>query len=199
VLRLYDYPPSGNCYKIRLLLSQLNLAFERVEIDILGGDAGSAEFTKKNALQKVPVLEWPDGRILTESNAILFYCADGSDFLPDDGWLRAQILQWQSFEQFSLVPYIGTVRFWYMTQTVDRNRDNLEHQMERGYRALRIVEAHLSDKDFFVGDRYTIADISLYSYTHLAAEVGFVLDSFENLCAWVNRVKNQPRHVPITG
>jgi glutathione S-transferase len=198
MLRLYDYAVSGNCYKIRLLLTQLEQGFERIEIDILRGQAKTANFSMKNPLQKLPVLEWPDGRILTESNAILFYLAEGTEYLPEDIWQRAQVLRWQFFEQFSHVPYIGAVRFWHLSGTVEQNRHLLESKMARGYRALRIMEEHLSKSDFFVGNSYSIADITLYAYTHVAHEGGFDLEPHPKVRGWIDRVSNQPRHLGIT-
>lgn len=197
-LRLYDYADSGNCYKIRLLLTQLRQKYERVDVDILKGEARTPEFATKNPNQKVPVLEWPDGRCLAESNAILFYLAENSEYLSDDPWVRAQILQWLFFEQYSHEPAIAVVRFWHHSGTVDDNRHLLDGQMKRGYRALTLMEDHLADTEYFVGGSYSIADIALYAYTHVADEGGFDLTSYPYTRDWIERVSNQPRHVAIT-
>jgi glutathione S-transferase len=198
MLRLYDYPRSGNCYKVRLLLCQLGEPFERVQLDISKGKTRSPEFVAKNANQRVPLVEWPDGRRLPESGAILWYLADGTPFLPGDPWERAQILQWMFFEQYSHEPYIAVMRFWYFAGLVDRNRHAVAEKMERGYHALDVMEKHLQPRNFFVGERYTIADIALYAYTHLAHEGGFDLARFPRVRAWIESVRSQPRHVEIT-
>jgi glutathione S-transferase len=198
VVRLYDYPESGNCYKVRLLLSQLREPFERVHLDILRGQTRTPEFRAKNPNQKVPVVEWPDGRCLPESDAILWHLAEGTPFLPADRWERAQVLQWMFFEQYSHEPNIAVVRFWHHAGRVDKNRQALADKMERGYHALGVMEGHLKARSFFVGERYTIADIALYAYTHVAHEGGFDLGRFPAVRAWLARVSAQPGHVRIT-
>lgn len=198
MLRLYDYAESGNCYKIRLLLTQLGQEFDRVEVDILKGETRTPEFAIKNPNQKVPVLEWPDGRRLAESDAIIFHLGEGTEYLPEDMWERAQILQWLFFEQYSHEPSIAVVRFWHHSGTVDENRHFLESQMKRGYRALQVMEDHLSENEYFVAGRYSIADIALYAYTHVAGEGGFDLTPYPSTRAWIARVSSQPRHVKIT-
>ena len=198
MLRLYDYADSGNCYKIRLLLTQLGQEFDRIEVDALKGEARTREFAAKNRNQKVPVLEWPDGRRLAESNAILFHLAEGSVYLPNAPWDRAQILQWLFFEQNSHEPSIAVVRFWHHSGTVDNNRHLLESQMKRGYRALQVMEDHLSENEYFAGGRYSIADIALYAYTHVADEGGFDLTPYPKTRGWIERVSGQPRHMTIT-
>ncbi len=197
MLRLYDYWESGNAYKVRLLLHQLELPFERVELDILKGETRRPEFVAKNPNHRVPTLEWPDGRVLAESNAILFHLAEGTPLLPGDAWLRAQVLQWMFFEQYSHEPYIAVVRFWRFAGQLDEHTAELPAKREGGLRALGVMQEHLQARDFFVGDTYGIADIALYAYTHVAHEGGFDLSAFPAVEAWLARVAGQPRHVPI--
>jgi glutathione S-transferase len=198
MLRLYDYWESGNCYKVRLLLSQLEKPFERVHLDILKGETRTPEFLAKNPNHRVPVVEWPDGRRLAESGAILWHLAEGTPFLPNDHWERAQVLQWMFFEQYSHEPYIAVVRFWHFAGVAEQNRQALTEKMERGYHALKVMEEHLSTRPFFVGEQYTIADIALYAYTHVAHEGGFDLGRFASVGAWLERVRAQHSHVSIT-
>jgi glutathione S-transferase len=198
MLRLYDYWESGNCYKVRLLLSQLEQRFERMDVNILEGETRTPEFLAKNPNHRVPLAEWPDGRRLAESNAILFYLADGTPYLSPDPWERAQTLQWQCFEQYSHEPFIAVVRFWHFAGTVEAHRNELPGKMNGGYHALDVMEKHLADREFFVGDRYSIADISLYAYTHVADEGEFDLQPYPNIRRWLDRVKAQPRHVELT-
>jgi glutathione S-transferase len=198
MLRLYDYWESGNCYKVRLLLSRVGEPFERVHLDILKGETRTPEFLTKNPNHRVPVVEWPDGRRLAESDAILWYLAEGTPFLPADRWERAQVLQWLFFEQYSHEPYIAVVRFWHFAGVIEQNRQALAEKMERGYHALKVMEEHLSTHPFFVSERYTIADIALYAYTHVAPEGEFDLGRFPAVRAWLERVRSQPGHVSIT-
>jgi len=198
MLRLYDYGESGNAYKVRLLLSQLGQPFERVPLDILAGETRTAEFLARNPNGRVPTLEWPDGRCLAESNAILFHLAEGTDFLPGDAFERALVLQWMFFEQYSHEPYIAVVRFWHFSGQLDAHRDELPARMERGIEALRVMERHLGECDFLVGDTYSVADIALYAYTHVAHEGGFDLAPFPALRHWLERVRRRPGHVTIT-
>ncbi len=197
MLRLYDYHESGNAYKVRLLLNQLGLPFERVPLDILAGETRTADFEDKNLNHRVPVLEWPDGRCLAESNAILLHLAEGSDYLPGDAFERALATQWMFFEQYSHEPYIAVLRFWHFSKTVDEHRSELAGKIERGYEALDVMERHLRGREFFVGTRYSVADIALFAYTHVAPEGGFDLDRYPNISCWLARVTQQPRHVGI--
>jgi len=200
MLRLYDYHESGNAYKVRLLLAQLGQPFERVELDILEGQTRTEEFRARNPNQRVPTLEWPDGRCLAESNAILFHLADvapGEAFLPADPFERAKVLQWMFFEQYSHEPYIAVVRFWHFAGVVDDHQDELPARMERGYAALDVMERHLAASDYFVAGRYTVADIALYAYTHVAQEGGFELERHPSIRAWLDRVRSQPGYVGI--
>ena len=201
MLLLHDNRSSGNGYKARLLLAQLGVPFERIEYDIDRGETRKPEFLKNvNPNGRVPVLETESGELLPESNAILYYLADGTAFLPDDRLGRAQALRWMFFEQYSHEPNIATPRFWitHGVEITEERRLALETKRKLGYDALSVMEGHLNDRAFFVGDRYTVADISLYAYTHVAGEGGFDLSRFPAVCAWLERVAAQPAHVPIT-
>ena len=198
MLRLYDYLPSGNGYKIRLLLTQLRMPFERIELDILRGETRVPEFLRKNPNGRIPVLETDSGEFLAESDAILFYLAEGTPFLPAGRFERARVLQWMFFEQYSHEPNIATVRFWMHAGMTDERRAQLETKHQLGYAALGVMEGHLTDRSFFVAECYSIADIALYAYTHVAPEGGFDLSRFPAIGAWMERVRSQPKHIPIT-
>ena len=193
-MTLYDFLPSGNGYKVRLLLSQLGIRFGLVEKDILKGETRTSEFLAINPNGRIPVLELEDGRRLAESDAILFYLAEGTRFLPEERFARAEVLQWMFFEQYSHEPYIAVARFWthYLGKAVDAEK------MERGYQALDVMERHLGTRRFLVGERYTIADVALYAYTHVAHEGGFDLAAYPNVRAWLARIAAEPGHVTIT-
>jgi len=198
MLRLYDFLPSGNGYKVRLLLAQLGIPFETIELNILKGETRTPEFLSKNPNGRIPVLETESGQFLPESNAILFYLSEGTEFLPKDHFLRSQVLQWLFFEQYSHEPFIATSRFWIsILGKSEEYRDALAQKREPGYAALTVMEKHLISHTFFVGERYTIADISLFAYTHVADEGGFDLTRFLAIQAWLERVKSQPRYVSI--
>ena len=194
MLKLYDYLPSGNGYKVRLLLSQLGIRFGLVEKDILKGETRTSEFLAINPNGRIPVLELEDGRRLAESDAILFYLAEGTRFLPEERFARAEVLQWMFFEQYSHEPHIAVARFWthYLGKAVDAEK------IERGYQALDVMEQRLATRRFFVGERYTIADVALYAYTHVAHEGGFDLAAYPNVRAWLARIAAEPGHVTIT-
>lgn len=197
-MRLYQYHPSGNCYKIRLLLNQLGLPYERVEVDILNGATRTPEFLAINSNGRIPVLE-VDGQYLPESNAALFYLASGTPFLPADRMGQAQVLRWMFFEQYSHEPFIATIRFWVAFQrSAEKNAAEIQRRMPLGYAALGVMEDHLYRNDYFVNNAYSIADIALYAYTHVADEGGFELDRFPHLQAWIARVQQQPGYLPIT-
>ncbi len=198
MLRLYDYLPSGNGYKVRLLLTQLGTPFERIELDILKGETRTPAFLAKNPNGRIPLLELDNGGFLPESDAILFYLAEGTALLPDDRFDRARVLQWMFFEQYSHEPNIATVRFWLHSAMTDERRAMLEGKRKLGYAALDVMERHLASRSFFVGEGYTIADIALYAYTHVADEGGFDLSRFSAVRDWMQRVRAQPRHIPIT-
>jgi glutathione S-transferase len=156
------------------------------------------EACARNPNHRVPVLEWPDGRTLAESNAILFHLAEGTRYLPSDPFRRAQVLEWMFFEQYSHEPYIPVVRFWHFSGQLDAHRAELPEKTERGYHALGVIEQRLGRRPFLVGDDYSIADIALYAYTHVAHEGGFDLSRFPAVRAWLERVRRVPGHVPIT-
>ncbi len=198
-LRLYDFLPSGNGYKIRLLLTQIGVPFDKIEVNILKGETRTPEFLSKNPNGKIPVLEIETGKFLAESNAILIYLSEGTEFLPYDRFLRAQVIQWLFFEQSSHEPYIATSRFLIsILGKAEEYKEVIEQKREPGYAALRVMENHLKRHSFFVGERYTIADISLFAYTHVAHEGGFDLTPFPAIQSWIERVKSQPRYISIT-
>ena len=196
-MRLYDYWESGNGYKVRLLLAQLGLPHERVELDILKGETRTPEFLAKNPNGRIPLLELDDGRRLAESNAIQWYLADGTRFLPDDPFERAQVLQWMFFEQYSHEPYIAVLRFWTFAGLLEQHAAEVPARRERGHQALAVMEGHLARRRYFVGERYSIADIALYAYTHVAEEGGFELARYGAVRAWLERVRAEPGHVRL--
>ncbi|NEP12306.1 MAG: glutathione S-transferase family protein [Symploca sp. SIO1A3] len=198
MLRLYGFLPSGNDYKIRLLLTQLAIPWERVEINILKGESRTPEFLSKNPNGRIPVLETENGQFLAESNAILFYLSEGTKFLPKDKFEQAKVMEWLFFEQSSHEPYIATSRYWISILGKENEyRDAIQQKREPGYAALSVMEQHLTNHNFFVSDRYTIADISLFAYTHVADEGGFNLTRFPAIQAWLKRVQAQPRYISI--
>ena len=196
--KVYGDYKSGNCYKVKLMLNLLGIPYQWVDVDILNGDTQTPEFLAKNPNGKIPVLELDDGTCLWESNAILNFLADGSEFLPTEPRLRTQVLQWQFFEQYSHEPYIATARFINRYLGLpDERRAEYAAKQDGGKRALRVMEHHLAEHDWLVGDRFTIADISLYAYTHVADEGGFALDDYPAIQAWLARVAVQPGHFDI--
>jgi glutathione S-transferase len=197
MLRLYDYLESGNGYKVRLLLHQLRIPFERVELDILAGETRTPEFLARNPNGRIPALALDDGSVLWESGAIQFFLADGTAFLPGERLPRARVLQWMFFEQYSHEPYIAVLRFWRHAGRLDANAHAVDEKRARGEEALAVMESHLATRSFFVGDAYSIADISLYAYTHVADEGGFDLAPYPAVRAWLARVREQPGHIPI--
>lgn len=195
---VYGDSRSGNCYKIKLLCSQLGIAYEWREVDILAGDTRTAEFLAMNANGKIPLLALPDGRYLAESNAILAYLADGSELAGSDRFSPAAVLQWMFFEQYSHEPNIATSRFiiQYLGNPPDRQAA-LEEKRLGGYKALDVMEQQLGDNTFMAGSEYSIADIALYAYTHVAREGGFDLNAYPATRAWLDRVRAMPGHVPM--
>jgi len=200
VLRLYDYLPSGNGYKVRLLLTQLAIPFELVERDIIKGETRTPEFLAKFPNGRIPAVEFDDGKLLFESNAIISYFAGNTSFVPHDRFERAQVLQWLFFEQYSHEPYIASVRYLVHVgpEVQDPRRAILEMMVRRGYDALDVMEKHLASVEWFVGNCYSIADIALFAYTHVAHEGGFDLGKYPAIRQWLARVKSQPRHIAIT-
>jgi glutathione S-transferase len=196
VITLYDYLDSGNGYKIRLLLAQLGTPYRYLELDIIKGESRTPQFLARNPNGRIPLLELADGRCLPESDAILWYLAEGTRFLPVERFERAQVLQWMFFEQYSHEPYVATPRFIMRHLPADSpRRAELPQRLARGREALGVMEKHLSTREFFVGERYSIADIALYAYTHVATDGGHDLAPYPKLRAWLQRVAAQPRHV----
>lgn len=199
MIRLYNFQASGNSYKVRLLLTQLQVPFERIDIDLLGGETREPRFRARNPLGQTPFVEFDDGSVLAESNAILWYLAEGTPFLPEDRWTRARILQWMNFEQYRLEPNIGTPRFWITELKVgDERREQIAEKLKSGSAALGILDGHLAVTPFLAGGRYSIADICLFAYGHVAEEAGYDLAPYPAFRQWIARVQAEPRHVPIT-
>ena len=198
-LKIYGDSRSGNCYKIQLLCAEMGIDYEWQEVDILAGETRTPEFLAMNANGKIPLLALPDGRYLPESNAILFYLADGSEFFAGDTYSRAEILQWMFFEQYSHEPNIATSRFIikYLGNPPDRHV-SLEEKRAGGQQALAIMERQLLRHPFIVGDNYNIADIALFAYTHVADEGGFSLSDYPAILAWIEHIEGRPKFVPMT-
>jgi len=198
-LTLYDYLDSGNGYKIRLLLAQLSRPYAWHELDIMKGATRTPEFLRKNPNGRIPMIELEDGTCLAESNAILWYLAEGSTFLPSEPLPRAQVLQWMFFEQYSHEPYVATPRFILKHLPPDSaRRAELPKRLEQGRAALKVMETQLQSRQFLVRGRYSIADIALYAYTHVAHEAQLDLAPYPKVREWLERVAAQPHHVPIT-
>ncbi len=196
MITIHGMSASGNCYKLQLLLAQLERPYRWVEVDTLSGATRTPEFLAKNANGKVPLLELEDGRCLAESNAILCYLAEGSAYYPAEPWLRAQTLQWLFFEQYSHEPYVAVARFIAKFLPPDHpRRAELPRLQERGHQALAVMEGELATRDFMVAGGYSIADIALYAYTHDAPSGGIKLDPYPRLREWLARVEAQPGFV----
>jgi glutathione S-transferase len=195
---LYNSQVSGNCYKVRLLLAHLGLDYERRELDVVDRSNRPEVLGELNPALRVPTLVLDDGRPLAESDAILVYFAEGTQYLPEDRYERAQVLQWLFFEQYSHEPYLAVVRFWVAFSDAPPPEAEIEARRRGGYVTLDAMERHLATRTFLVGERYTIADIALYAYTHVAGEGGFDLEPYPAIRAWLDRVAAQPGHVPIT-
>ena len=200
MLTLYDNLSSGNGYKVRLTLHQLAIPYTRIELDIDKRETRTPRFLAKNPNGRIPTLELDDGSYLPESNAIIFYLADATALLPSDRLARAQVLQWMFFEQYSHEPNVATSRYWltHGFEITPERQTMLETKKKAGQDALAVMEQHLQRQSFFVGERYSIADIALYAYTHVAEEGGFALAPYSAIRAWLARVAQQPRHIPIT-
>ncbi len=194
---LYDSWVSGNCYKARLLFAQLGVAYERLEVDVVDRTARRELLGELNPGLRVPTLVLDDGRSLGKSGANLWFFAQGTAYLPEDQFERAQVLQWMFFEQYSHEPNIAVLRFWSHVARVKPADTDLEAKREGGYAALDAMERHLAGRRFFVAEQYTIADIALYAYTHVAHEGGFDLTGHPYIRDWLARVAAQPGHVPI--
>jgi glutathione S-transferase len=195
---LYDNAESGNCYKVRLLFAQLGLDYDRREVDVFDRSSRSEVLAGLNPALRIPTVVLDDGRALAESDAILFYFGEGTAFLPEDRLERARVLQWLFFEQYSHEPYIAVARFW-AHAGMEPPEAEREAKLRGGTAALKAMEGHLGERAFLVGDRYTIADIALYAYTHAAPEGGFELEPYPAIRAWLARVRQQPGHVAMTG
>lgn len=196
---LFSMQNSGNCYKLRLAMAQLNIPFQIHEVDILKGESRTPEFLALNPNGKVPALRLDTGQLISESNAILFFVAEGTGLLPEDRFCKAEMLQWMFFEQYSHEPYIAVARFWLKIMKGGRELKAhlLDDWWERGYQALSVMEKHLETQDFFAAGRYTIADIALYAYTHVAEDGEFEFTDFPRIRMWMERVQNQPGHVTM--
>jgi glutathione S-transferase len=198
MLTLFDYLDSGNGYKARLLMSQLGLRYRYIELDIMMGQTRTRDFLARNPNGRIPTLQLPDGEHLWESDAILWYLAEGTDFLPDGRLLRAKVLQWMFFEQYSHEPYVATPRFIMRHLPADDpRRAELPQRQARGREALAVMEGHLATHPWFVAGRYTIADIALYAYTHVAEDGGIPLEPYPAVRAWLARVRAQPGYVGL--
>jgi glutathione S-transferase len=195
---LYDSPVSGNCYKVRLLLAHLGIQYERRPVDVVDRSNRPDLLGGLNPALRVPTLVLDDGRPLAESGAILWYFGEGTRFVPDDRYERAQVLQWMFFEQYDHEPAIAVVRFWLAySGRPEAFADRLEERTAAGHRALAAMELHLGGRKFLVGDGLTLADVALYAYTHVAHEGGFDLGGYPAARAWLDRVAAEPGHVPI--
>jgi glutathione S-transferase len=195
---LYDSPVSGNCYKVRLLLAHLGVRYERRTVDVVDRLNRPELLGGLNPALRVPTLVLDDGRALAESGAILWYFGEGTPFVPNDRYERAQVLQWMFFEQYDHEPALAVARFWLAYSGEPASvQDRLEGWHKQGAKALGAMERHLDGRNWFVGEAMTIADIALYAYTHVADEGGFDLEPFPAVRAWLDRVAAQPGHVPI--
>jgi len=195
---LYEFASSGNCYKLRLAMAQLDIPFQRIEKDITRGETRTAEFLAINPNGRIPVLVTPDNRVLPESSAALWYLAKGSKLMPEDPFQQAQVLQWMFFEQYNHEPNIATSRYWiHVLGEQEKYAEALAEKQQKGHDALAVMETHLSDRDFFVGRDYSIADIALYAYTHVAGQGGFSLDAYPAIRGWLERVKRQQGYVAM--
>jgi glutathione S-transferase len=196
---LYNSQVSGNCYKVRLLFAHLGVDYERQELDVADRSNRPEVLGDLNPALRVPTLVLDDGRSLGESGAIIWFFGEGTRFVPDDPFERAQVLQWMFFEQYDHEPAIAVVRFWLAFSGRPREdfADRLDERMAAGYRALDALERHLAGRSWLVGERITVADIALYAYTHVAHEGGFELERYPAIASWLERVASEPGHVPI--
>lgn len=197
MLRLYDSRLSGNAWKVRILLTQLGLPFERVTLDLAKGATADPAFRARSRFARVPVLELEDGRTLVESAAIMVYLAEGTPFLPDDRFLRAEVMSWLTFEQADLLRALALPRFYRMRGVADQMTNRIADFQETAYLALGKVDAWLSTHDWLVDGRYTIADIGLFGYVSMAHEGGYEMQRFPSINVWLGRVKAQPGWIPL--
>lgn len=198
MLTVHGMRESGNCYKVQLLLESLAQRYHWVDVDSVNGGTRTPQFLAMNPNGKVPLLEVEPGRCLAESNAILCFLADGSALLPDDRWQRAQMLQWLFFEQYSHEPYVAVARFIHRWLDADHpRRTELPRLVERSHVALAVMEQALATRPFLVGEHFTVADIALFAYTHVAGDGGIDLSGYPAIGAWIERVRAQPGHLPM--
>ncbi|MFT6488326.1 MAG: glutathione S-transferase [Alcanivorax sp.] len=195
---LYEFSSSGNCYKLRLAMAQLGISFRRIEKDITRGETRTEDFLAINPNGRIPVLVTPDDKVLPESSAALWYLARDSKLMPEEAFEQAQVLQWMFFEQYNHEPNIATSRYWiHVLGERGKYAEALAEKQQKGHDALRVMESHLSGRDFFVGGDYSIADIALYAYTHVAGQGGFSLADYPAIRAWLKRVEQQPGYVAM--
>jgi glutathione S-transferase len=196
---LYGMMNSGNCYKPRLLMAKLGIPFTHAEVSTHTGDTRKPDYVAKNPNAMVPLLELDDGRRLAESNAMLLYLAEGTRFLPADRYERGLAYQWLFFEQYSHEPYIAVRKalLTFPERARDATPERLAATLERGNKALGVMNKHLENNAFFAGGTFSVADIALYAYTHTAGQGGFQLDAYPSVVAWLGRVEADPGHVPI--
>jgi glutathione S-transferase len=193
--RLYDYAASANCYKVRLALAQLGIGYERVPVDIFAGETLTDAFARMNPARTTPVLELDGSHYLTESGAILLYLAEGTPLLPDDRLERAQVARWLLFEQADVVPTVGGLRFRLVTGRLAPDNERVARARAASYEMLGVLDAHLRGREFFVADRYTVADIAIYGYVHVAHEAGVALSGHPEVARWLERIAAQPGYM----
>ena len=197
-MKIYGDVKSGNCYKVKLVAEQTHKPYQWVDIDILNGDTQTTQFKEINSIGKIPVLVSTNGKTLGESNAIIWFLAQDTFMLPKGQFEQAEILQWMFFEQYMHEPYIATARFIKVYLGNPENKqDELAAKMVRGYKALDVMEQHLASTSFFVGGQYSIADVALFAYTHVAEEGGFSLTDYPKIKSWIDRVQSQNDFVPL--
>jgi glutathione S-transferase len=198
MITVHGFSPSGNCQKVRLLLEQLGREYRWVEVDIVAGGTRTPEYLASNPNGKVPMLVADDGRVLVESNAMLFWLAEDTPYLPNDSWQRAQALSWMFFEQYSHEPYVAVARFICGWTPIDSpRRADLPRLRERGHQALAVMERHLASTPWFTGSDYGIADIALFAYTDVASDGGFDLAPYPAVRDWLARVRTTPGFVAM--
>jgi glutathione S-transferase len=196
-MKLYDYLPSGNSYKVRLLLSYLSIPYEWVNLDIIKGETQTDGYKKINPVGQIPLLELADGRRIAESNAIIYFLAEGTPYWPKNAFDQAKCLQWMFFEQYKHEPSVAVARFIHH-YAMDSRKDELPMLWKKGYGALDVMEAHLAEYLWFVCGGRSLADVALYAYTHVAGEGGFDMSKYPNIMAWCERFSDHPRHMLIT-
>jgi glutathione S-transferase len=192
MLRLYDHPASCNCYKVRLLLAHLDMPYERVPVDIFAGDTLTDEYARLNPARTTPVLQTESGEYLPESAAILVYLARGTSYLPEEPLALAQVMRWLIYEQTDVIPMIGGLRFRLLVGRLTASDPEAVRRRAGAQEVMALMEGHLSSRSFFVGERYSVADMAIFGYTHLAHEAGLDLDPYPALGAWLARVEAQP-------